>query len=163
MAEDGAAVVAALADLGDAEDRLAAQAQAAAEPSTPVAARARAMGPMSTRLVGLTAALVPRTCTMERTDRAVVAEVRLAPRRSSGEDGTVRSRCPGRCPDRRSLPFEIRTQSAIATILTTCETPTFTGSPRPFSAFLNMSQAPHSRALAQACHQGNSNGQRLLD
>ena len=100
---------------------------------------------MSTRLVGLTAALVPRTCTMERTDRAVVAEVRLAPRRSSGEDGTVGPRSPGRCPDRRSRPSEIRTQSATATIFTTYETPTFTVSPGPSSAFLNMSKAPNSR------------------
>jgi hypothetical protein len=40
-------------------------------------------------LVSLTAALVsPELCTMERPDRAVVAEVMSAPRRSSGEDGT---------------------------------------------------------------------------
>jgi hypothetical protein len=100
---------------------------------------------MSTRLVGLTAALVPRTCTMERPGRVVVAEVRLAPRRSSGEDGTVGPRSPGRCPDRRSRPSEIRTQSATATIFTTYETPTFTVSPGPSSAFLNMSKAPNSR------------------
>jgi hypothetical protein len=41
--EGGAAVAAALADLGDAEHRLAAQAHAPAGRSTPVAARARAM------------------------------------------------------------------------------------------------------------------------
>ena len=100
MAEDGAAVVAALAALGDAEHRLAAQAHAAAE-------RAE-VEPGDDQIFGKGACLQIETTGLLEASK-------------------------------------IRTQSATATIFTTYETPTFTVSPGPLSAFLNMSQAPHSR------------------
>jgi hypothetical protein len=51
--------------------------------------------------------------------------------------------------DRGSPLSEIRTPSVTATIFTTYGRPTFTSSPSAIAAFLNMSQAPHSRAADQ--------------